>query len=414
MKKLKTCKVENCIPTPSSCVEWNGGDIPFLGICNGDSLNTLILEVVKKLEDIAEDDLAGFDIDSLLDICNAKAPQEVTLLSILNVVKNNQICLKDYLDNVAAQIAEMFKDSKVNVNLRCFADFDNLGNALSINREQLDELVIRNLCTQKTQIQTLEGKVVNLQSQIDVLGNKELTVNEQSLVTCVDPVLKPTSSQLKSVAIAHCNLENATGSPAEISSALSYIPADWAAKYATVTGWIAAPTSIADVVTNMLLVIKAQGESIQFMQDTCCAVSCDDIKVGFSAIFNEDSTGLILKFTSGAGTILPAGYTDKGSVGIIKDGNGNIQTFALTIANNAEIEVDATGLDTRTELTIQVTSKIGDGTLLCEKVVSKSVKTAGCGVCELSADGVEGSSVVIIYESDVVGYTELSNETPAT
>ena len=95
MKKLKTCIVENCIPTPSSCVEWNGGDIEFLGICDGDSLNTLMWEVINKLEEIAGEDLSSFDIDSLLDICNQTAPNETTLINILNILKNNQICLKE-------------------------------------------------------------------------------------------------------------------------------------------------------------------------------------------------------------------------------------------------------------------------------------------------------------------------------
>ncbi len=83
MKKLNNCVVENCIPTPSSCVEWNGGDIEYLGICNGDSLNNIIWEIIAKLEDLAGEDISSFDIDTLLDICNKKAPLEINLISIL-------------------------------------------------------------------------------------------------------------------------------------------------------------------------------------------------------------------------------------------------------------------------------------------------------------------------------------------
>ncbi len=107
MKKLNNCVVENCIPTPSSCVEWNGGDIEYLGICDGDSLNNLLWEVINKLEEIAGEDLSSFDIDSLLDICNQTAPQEITILNILNVLKNNQICLKDFIDTLTEQLAEL-------------------------------------------------------------------------------------------------------------------------------------------------------------------------------------------------------------------------------------------------------------------------------------------------------------------
>lgn len=405
MKKIKDCIVQNCIPTPSSCVEWNGGDIPFLGICNGESLNRLILEVVKKLEDITEDNLADFDIDGLLDICNKKAPTEVTILSILNVVKDNQICMKDYLDSISASIAQITGESRINVNLKCFADYDSLGNSLSITRDTLDQLIINNLCAQKSDIETLEGKIINLQSQIDEILKQDKQVTELSFATCVDPVKRPSSSQVIKVAEAHCDLEEATGNSADIAQALSLIPATWAAKYATLPGWTPTPTNIAEAFGNALLVIGAQGAAIQNMLDTCCKVSCDDILIGFSAFVNEDGDGVILKFSSAAGTLIPAGFTDKGSKGVIKDINGNVEPFTLSITNNTEVEIPTTSLYMGGELTIELTPKMGDGVLVCEKSVIKTLKTAGCGVCEITAVGSEGASVVIVYESETIGFT---------
>src|SRR4051812_40770161 len=112
MKSSKDCVVKNCIPTPSGCVEWDGGDISFLGVCNGDSINTLFFEIVKKLQSIAGEDLSGFDLDSLLDICNLKAPAEVSLINILNVIKSTQVCLKDYVDGISEQLANLLNESK--------------------------------------------------------------------------------------------------------------------------------------------------------------------------------------------------------------------------------------------------------------------------------------------------------------
>lgn len=404
MKEVKSRQIQNCIPTPTSCNEWNGADIPFLGICKGDSLNDIVLEVVKKLQDITQDELANFDIDSLLDICNNKAPNEVTLLSILNLVKDNQICLKDYLDNLSAQITELFKDSKVNVNLRCYAEFDNIGNSLSITREQLDDLIIRNLCNQKSDISTLQGKVTNIQSQLDNLASKEATVNELNISTCVDAVKKPTSSQVISVATAHCNLEDATGTPSDIAAALSKVPSTWNTKYSSLPGWVLNPVSLADVFGNALLVIGAQGSDIQFMQDNCCALSCDDIELGFTAIFNEDMTGVILKFSNGAGTSIPAGFLDKGSKGTIKDSNGNVESFNITIANNAEVEIPITGLLLTDVISININAKIGTDSLICEKCLSKNVSVSSCGVCEITVTGDSTASAVIVYEDDVIGY----------
>src|SRR5688572_23835991 len=122
MKKLNKCVVENCIPTPASCVEWNGGDIKALGICNGEPLTNVIWEIINKLEDITGDDLSSYDIDTLLDICNTKAPLEINLLSILNVLKSNQVCLKDYIDTLNTKLDELSQSSGVKVNLKCYAD----------------------------------------------------------------------------------------------------------------------------------------------------------------------------------------------------------------------------------------------------------------------------------------------------
>ena len=131
MNRVKNCEVENCIPTPSSCVTWNGGDIEYLGICDGDSLNNITVEIVSKLQEIAGEDLSQFDIDSLTDICNQRAPNEITVLSVLNLIKANQICLKDFIDTLSEQLNSLLSNSGVSVNLKCYADFDNLGNSLS-------------------------------------------------------------------------------------------------------------------------------------------------------------------------------------------------------------------------------------------------------------------------------------------
>lgn len=402
MKKLNNCVVENCIPTPSSCVIWNGGDIEFLGICNGEPINNLLWEILNKLEEIAGQNLSDYDIDSLLDICNQKAPQETTLISILDLLKNNQVCLKDYIDTLNDKLNELFQDQGVNVNLKCYADFDNQGNSLSITRDQLDQLVIDKLCNHKDRIETLEGKIITLQSQVDDLEAGQQT-DEVAVATCIDAGVKPTSTQIVTTSQAHCDLEEATGTPADIASALSMVPSGWNTKYGSVTGWIMSPSNQAEVINNLLIVVGLQGEDITFMQENCCALTCDDVELGFTATFNEDMDGIIIKFTSGAGTNIPAGFEDLGSTGTITDIDGNVESFTLEIANNSEIEIPVTGLNLSQPLTVNITAKIGTEGLTCEKCLSKKVMSAICAYCEISAVGEDGSSAVIIYETDTIG-----------
>lgn len=397
MKKLQNCVVENCIPTPSSCVEWNGGPIDYLGICDGDSLNTLLWEIITKLQEITGEDLSAFDIDSLLDICNQKAPQEITILNILSILKNNQICLKDFIDNLSQQLAELQNQSVLNINLKCYAEFDNLGNSLSITREQLDQLIIDNLCDHKLRIETLEGKVINLQSQIDNLDIPDMT--EAEFATCVDPIVKPTSSQVISIADELCDLQDSTGTPADISSALAQTPGDLNAEFGLISGWILTPDNWADNYNNLLLEVENLRQRIITIETTCCALSCDDIELGFTAVYNEDLDGIIISFTFGAGTSIPAGFTDQGSYGTITDIDGNSVDFNIVIANNATEEVIISGLNTTAALDINITAILGTGSLTCQKCLSRKVSQASCKFCEICADGEEGSSVVIVYEA---------------
>ena len=398
MKKLNNCVVENCIPTPVSCSTWNCGDVEYLGICDGDSLCTVLWEVINKLKAIAGEDLSQFDIDSLTEICNQKAPNEVTLLSILNLIKANQICLKDFIDTLSEQLASLLSNTGVTINLKCYADFDNLGNALSITREQLDQLVIDNLCNHKDRIETLEGKVVSLQSQIDNIDINP-AVDEPEFATCIDAAIKPTSGQTVSIANALCDLRDATGDETDITSALGSTPADMNAEFGLLPGWIVNPQNWAENYNNLLIAFGNVWQRVKTIEMTCCALSCEDIKLGFSAVYNEDGDGIIISFTYGAGTVIPAGFTDGGSYGTITDIDGNVVDFNITIGNNSQEEVIIAGLNTTGELTISITAILGTGSLTCQKCLSKKVNKASCNYCEICATGAEGSSVVIVYES---------------
>lgn len=397
MKKLENCIVENCIPTPSSCVEWNGGNIDYLGICNGDSLNSIVWEIVGKLEDIAGDNLSEFDIDSLLSICNQSAPLEVNLITILTLLKNNDVCLKDYIDTLNDKINELSGTSAVTVNLKCYADFDNLGNSLSITREQLDQLVINELCDHKGRIDSLEGTVINLQTQINNIDINPV-VDELDIATCIDPVVKPTSTQVIITAQAHCDLETGTGTPGDISGALAKTPGDLNAEFGLIPGWDLTPSNWAENYGNLLLELENLRQRIITMETTCCAIDCSDVKIGFTATFNDDNDGIIIRFTAGAGTQIPAGFTDQGSLITFTDEDGNIEEYTTVapdlIANNAMIEIPISTLITTGDVNINIDSNMSNGTLTCSKCTNKTIKRPGCQFCVLTAT----SEVTVIYK----------------
>lgn len=397
--------VENCIPTPSSCVDWNGGELPYLGICNGDSLNNLVLEVITKLKEITGEDLSSFDIDALLDICNQKAPSEITILSILNVLKNNQICLKDFIDTLKEGLDELFKTTGVTVDLKCYAQFDNLGNPLSINREQFDQLIIDTLCSHEGRLITIEGRLIALQAEIDSL-NIVSTVDELEIATCINGAILPTSVQLQNSSTEICNLETATGFPSDISSALAVTPADLNPEFGLIAGWILVPKNWAENYNNLILELESIRQRVKTIETTCCSLSCDDVKLGFYAAYSTDNSEIVIRFTSSAGTNIPAGFIDSGSTITITDIDGNVETYITVnpdlITNNATITVPVPSLNTSQDVKVDVEANFTSGGLTCSKCLTKLVHSPSaesCDTCKICAAGTGDSYVVIIYES---------------
>lgn len=414
MKKLNDCIVENCIPTPASCVEWNGGDIPALGICNGAPLTTVVWEIVNKLEELAGEDISKFDIETLLDVCKTRAPLEINLISILEVMRDNQICLKEYIDNLADAIAEISREQHINVNLQCLADFDNLGNQLGMTRESLDQLVINEICDAKERLTTVEGKIQQIAAEVANI-DPHATVDELSFATCVDGTVKPTSTQVVKIATALCDLKEATGTPANIAQALGNTPSDWNTKFGLLSGWDLTPDNWAQSYGNLLLAFGDVVERLTSIETNCCSVTCDDVKIGFSALWNEDKTGIILVFSPGAGTKLPTGIVDKGSTGTVTDRNGNLVSFSVAISVNHEEEVFITGLDTSGDLIVHINARVGNESITCDKCLDKVVNNStGCAYCEITATGDDDAFAAIIYETTVNTYTSTPSTTTTT
>lgn len=417
MKKIENCKTENCIPTPSSCIDWNCGDIEFLKICDGDPFCNVIINLANKVEDITSDDLSTFDIDALAAVCNQQAPLEITTLSVFNLIKDNEICLKDQIDTLAGIVSNFSNDSSVNANLKCYATADNLGNILSVDRDAFDQLVIDNLCLHKDQIEGLGGLVTDLKSQLDNFSST-VSVEEPNIATCINPGLLATSTQVINTSTALCDLITSTGTTADIATALALTPADLNAEFGLITGWILTPGNWAQNYGNLLLEVENLRQRVIFMEENCCASSCDDIKLGFSAVYNEDNTGIIIKFTSGAGTSIPTGFEDQGSTGTITDIDGNVESFTIDIVDNFtdnnETEVLISGLNLTGPLTVDITAKIGNEGLTCEKCLHKTVNKANCSFCEVCAEGDEGSSAVVIYVSSTSSVVYDSTTTTST
>ena len=401
MKPVQTIDNPNCIHTPASCVEWNYGSISYLGVCNGDMLPEIIWEIVNKLQEIAGQDLSSFDIDTLLDICNSKAPIEKNLITILELLRNNQLCLKDYIDALSQQILELSQKQKVNVNLKCLADFDNFGNQLGVTRETLDQIVVDKLCNHETRITTVEGKITSLQNSINGI-NINPVVTEPEFSTCVDPTIKPTSEQVLSVANKVCAIEEYLGDSVDASNArANYTFED--SRYNLISGLLLSGQreNILDDYNNLLLVVKDLEARIIDIQTNCCAPTCDKIKIGFSVVVEDSDIGdYVIRFRPTDGSNL-FGFVSTNSK--VKFGFYDKITGLAGVTAEVDINISETdwadniynfnSFDLSKPITVILTANMVKDGLTCQKCISQTLDlSSGCPVCEIVAGGTKGNN----------------------
>jgi hypothetical protein len=224
---------------------------------------------------------------------------------------------------------------------------------------------------------------------------------EPKIATCLTPGLRPVSQTVPLVAQELCDLKTSLGTLDQISAALAQQCSNLNSEYQSTNGWQSTVSTIAQTLTNMWIVVCNLKDRITLIEDNCCAVTCDDIKLGFEIAPSEDGTGIFMKFTSKAGTSIPSGFTDCGSKVIMTDKRGNSLEYPLVITNNATLgDFDVSGLDLSDFINIEVTAKLCADGIGCEKCVSRLYKmdNALCPYCEINVTGDEGSEVVIIYQ----------------
>ncbi len=276
MKKKNT---ENfgCITTYPQCIQWNLGDIPSLGIENGDYMDDLVYAIVEKLCELSDPlDLSEVSIQCLIDKLDNSEPIPRTLQSVLQLLIDNECTLKDLIDNLQSQINDINGDSLV-LDLKCLAETDSFGNPADLGVTTAD-----------------------LQNQIDEL---DVTPFELPIInTCISGS-KSLELVVGDVATSLCNLRTATGTELQINTAIGNQCSNFNTQFGSITGWNLAPSNLAQSYSNLELAFCNVLNRLIEIEQTCCAPSCDKIKIGFIHSYDFESRDLTLSFTSGSGIL---------------------------------------------------------------------------------------------------------------
>jgi hypothetical protein len=391
--------------TSSNCVIWNGPDLACINLCKGDTVSDITAKLAEKLCSFIEDnDLNDLDLKCVFDACLGCPEPDKSLKTVLELIINKVCTLQNIINECCAGVDGVIDSSVFDVNLKCLAVQDGSGTILNNDdNNEIIQAIIDRVCSHEARLGSLENKVEDLQDQIDSMDGSGGSIPGVSSA-CLFSGTKTINEGFVFLDTSFCSFKTAFGTEAQVAQALSQQCSTFYTELVGNINVVVNPTTLAQSVKNLWLLSCNMLARLKSIEENCCKVDCDDIKIGFQVIFNTDET-VNLKFSSGAGTNIPTGFVDCGSKLIISDQHGN-QTLAesIVIANNALTDdIDIQGLTVGDILSFELTAKLclpagsthGGAALTCERCVYKTVTytgatDSGCDVCEICATADTG------------------------
>lgn len=405
MKKKHSVEFD-CVKTYPQCIQWNLGDIPSLGLVNGDYLDDVVYALVAKLCELSDPlDLSTLSLQCLIDKLGNTDPVPRTIQTIFQLLIDNECTLKDLIDNLQDQINHI-NGSTLVLNLKCLTQYDPYGNPLPYDLKSVLQSLIDVICQLKTDVAYLLGVVVDLQNQIN---NIHVVPYELPTITTCISANKKLDISVKDIATSLCSLRVATGTEVQLQTAMANQCSNFNSEFGLITGWNPAPVNLAQSYSNLELAFCDVLGRLKVMETTCCGPTCDKIKLGFTVDVDRDTKKLKFCFTSGAGTFIPFGFYDCGSVITITDESGNIATPQSTVITQEGCisnigYASLTGKIFIVSIKTKFCLKDRDGNiiLICQDCLTKTIDISQecpvCQVCVTADKGAVGAYVDITYK----------------
>jgi len=389
-----------CDSISSNCVIWQGPDISCINLCNGDTISDVTAKLAELVCNIITDgvqanpNLTGLDLACL----NIPGTTPTTLVPVLQEMVN-AICEK----NSGAEPSSEYIQANLPIMTlpACLQYNDTLGNPVTqLRLDNFTTLIANKVCDILATIITIETTLTSYNTRISVLEACVLPCSSakaetQVVPTCIINVgqLTDVSVLLLALEVRFCALETAVGLPAAINAAIGQATilgttttlANPSVSYGSITGWNNNPSTLAQSVQNIWVVLSDLYNSVSSIQTNCCPSGCDGVTFGYNTsnilATNGVITGINFNFqnTTGTGSVIPATFNDcAGSTIItIRDSNNVAVTSTVSVAslqNSAGgVTISIPGLNTYGSLTTSVAFCVTDGRDTCSDTVIKSV-----------------------------------------
>lgn len=291
-----------CMPVSATCVTWDGPNIPCINLCKGDTIDVVIFELAKILCDITENvlDISTLDFDCLLE--SGECPPDTLLETIQLII--TKICLPP--DPVPPTPFPM-----PNADLpECLQYIDpSTGDLITaLPLDQYVEYLAQQICDIIIKIESFEATLTAINTQVQIIQN---IINNGGGGSTTPPVINITTQCLSGTApdqvlpieVAFHNMEQALCSYLQILGTLT----EWqeminticidevtplpcgTGTYGDIPGWIINPTTAAQSMTNLWLVVCQLNDCMSTSAALPC-VTIPPVSVSIESITTTSGT----------------------------------------------------------------------------------------------------------------------------
>jgi hypothetical protein len=414
---------KTCSPISSNCVDWEGGDLPCIGLCKRDSISDVTRKAVEVLCDIkTELDLSDLDLKCILEACSACPAPSKTLKNVLTLLIEKVCTLEELIGSPSSGTTA---DPEL-ILAACFRYTDSDGDIVTkLAHSEYTKRIGLKVCDILLELSTIQSTLDNHETRItDLEAGSTPPGTPQVNSVCVapgasvsSPVVKDVDEAFELLESQFCNLKTVLGETTALTQALPTEPQASGTPsgiYSLVNPgqalWVTAASTIAEFLNHIGKAVADLRGAVKLIQDNCCKITCDDITVDFDIRLSDDRLTATLFFITKSQ--IPVGFSDCNPVGnklTITDSDGNRHDLYVKIADEANnpsglvIDLSGTPLDPSLDYTFSMDACMTDGTTNCVKCVTKTATYKDtCAYCEIVTSGVGStgatSSVTIIYE----------------
>lgn len=408
MKDRKPGLQNTCSPISSTCVDWEGGNVLGIDVCETDTIEDIICKVNKVVNSLRKElDLTELDLKGLVEVC-AQCPEPVkTLHTILTLLINKVVSLESL-------IGQSGSGTSIDTNVilaSCFR-FTNLDGdtitelPVSEYTKKIGLEVCRmllNIASQQNTIDDHETRITTLES-----ANTGPTVPSVNSV-CVapgaslaNPIVKPVTDAFELLEKNYCNISSLLGKNTDLSRGIGtdVAPDTSGAIYKltdnNVTLFTDAATTVGDLLQHFGLAINDLRSAVKLIQLNCCKITCDDIVVDFDVRLSDDRLTATLFFITKSH--VPVGFTDcnanLGNRLTVTDASGNQHQINLKVADEVNnpggfvVDLTASPIDPTKDYFFSMDACLTDGTTNCVKCVNKAATYKDtCAYCTYTVTG---------------------------